>query len=520
MSFPGQAARSRRFIPFRLVPALDQYEWSVRLAQKPAGKLLLLAVYAGLLTQVMPNKWIYLIPCLFAFSFLPEWRSLLLVFATLGSVMLGFTNYNWNPIKYIANTDHIPIGFMTEWTAWVGLALTLIFCSLLVRMARGWGRFRLNRPVVVVLTVYSGLFCVVSYLPLPLPLHFALWTFLLLFNKYIWFLAYSLVEARTPENPAFIRQIGHYQPFWYPSTLPIPKGASYLRSIEAKTPEDLAITQLKGLKLLYWGVILWFFTLMIQGYLFGSASEPSRVYQIQWQAGSLDLLRHGAPVISLAKRAFPFLIPPYQSAFNQCISGSPFPIYQSWMSLVTYFFIDILQLAAITHVGISLCRMCGYRALRNVCNPLASKDIAEFWNRYYYYFKELLLHIFFYPTFFRYFKKNHPLRLFFATMVAVFVGNFSYHLFLNPFFIYKLGFFKAIWAYQTFLFYCFVLGTGIYVSQWRKTFSKKRGSLLPTYLKPLPVLSFYCIITIFADHRHESIEQNFKFLLYLFGVDI
>ena len=41
----------------------------------------------------------------------------------------------------------------------------------------------------------------------------------------------------------------------------------------------------------------------------------------------------------------------------------------------------------------------GSRALRNAHAPLSSRTIAEYWNRYYYDFKELLADMFFYPNF-------------------------------------------------------------------------------------------------------------------------
>lgn len=51
-------------------------------------------------------------------------------------------------------------------------------------------------------------------------------------------------------------QLGTLRPFWGDSPLPFTKGAAYLRKIEAHTPRDLSITQLKAIKLLIWVAIL------------------------------------------------------------------------------------------------------------------------------------------------------------------------------------------------------------------------------------------------------------------------
>ena len=74
------------------------------------------------------------------------------------------------------------------------------------------------------------------------------------------------------------------------------------------------------------------------------------------------------------------------------------------------------------------CRMAGFNALRNSYRPLSSRTIAEFFNRFYYYFKELLVDFFFYPAFLRYWKGHKRLRMIFATFAAVFFGNSFYHL--------------------------------------------------------------------------------------------
>ena len=119
-----------------------------------------------------------------------------------------------------------------------------------------------------------------------------------------------------------------------------------------------------------------------------------------------------------------------------------------------------------THIIIAIIRMCGFKALRNTYRPLASRTIAEFWNRFFYYFKELLVEFFFYPVFFRYFKNRPLLRMYTATMAAAFFGNFLFHFMRDIFYVIELGFFEAMIAFHSYFAYSFVLGNAIFLSQW------------------------------------------------------
>ena len=83
-----------------------------------------------------------------------------------------------------------------------------------------------------------------------------LWSFLMTLVPYLWFLAYALADTGTLNRTAFWQHLGVFHPFWGASLTPFGKGLSYLGKFEAKTPEDLAVTQLKGLKLACWTVLL------------------------------------------------------------------------------------------------------------------------------------------------------------------------------------------------------------------------------------------------------------------------
>ena len=87
-----------------------------------------------------------------------------------------------------------------------------------------------------------------------------------------------------------------------------------------------------------------------------------------------------------------------------------------WTSLLSNHFFDLLIISIWGHVIVAVVRMVGYRIPRNTHNPLASRSLAEFWNRY-----------FFYWAFHRFFKKQPKLHIAFATLCAAGIGNFLYH---------------------------------------------------------------------------------------------
>jgi hypothetical protein len=313
------------------------------------------------------------------------------------------------------------------------------------------------------------------------------------------------------------QQFGGYLPFWEPTVIPYPKGAGYLRKIAAKNPEEFAICQLKGLKLLLWALWLKLFAVIINITLYGYGEFLFGKLQFKRELGTVQLFLDGNYLRELVTLPFTGSLPRYEIAFNMAVNGTPLPWHMNWIILVVDFLYFILYVAFSTHVIIAIIRMCGFNALRNTYRPLASKSIAEFWNRYFYYFKELLVEFFFYPTFFRYFKNRPHLRMYTATMAAAFFGNFLFHFMRDIWFVVELGFFEAMVAFHSYFIYSFLLGNMIFLSQWhQEKVSQREIGPVSRFLAPVRVLGFYCLLTIFVDFRRESISDNMAFFLSLF----
>ena len=374
----------------------------------------------------------------------------------------------------------------------------------------------LERPVLVLICLYLGLMMIASYAPLLPAVRACLWAFLAIFGKFFWFTCYSLKECRAPNPAPTIRQFGHYLPFWSPNFVPYPKGSGYLQRIEVKTSEEFAVCQIKGLKLLLWALWLKLFAVVTNIILYGYGELLHGRLQFKRELGTVQLFFDGNYLSNLFTLPFSGLLPRYETALILAVNGSPLPWHTNWFVLVADFLYILLFVAMTTHVIIATIRMCGFKALRNTYRPLASKTIAEFWNRYFYYFKELLVEFFFYPAFFRYFKNRPLLRTYVATMAAAFLGNFLFHFMRDIWYVVELGFFEAMFAFHSYFIYCFILGNVIFLSQWRQGKINQRAvGPVSRFFAPVRVLGFYCLLSVFIDDRRESITDNIDFLLAL-----
>ena len=302
--------------------------------------------------------------------------------------------------------------------------------------------------------------------------------------SYLWFLAYALVDQRTREPSPALFQLGTFHPFWGSTTVPFGKGAAYLRKTLSKTRQDLAVTQIKGLKLLTWALMLQYLE-----------SGLSWLFNTAWILPNLNDLQ------------------------TLYVQGQAYSIASAWGALIWTTADSALHLAVGGHQVIAIARLAGFRLPRNTWRPLEARTIAEYWNRYYFYFKELLVDFFFFPTFLRVFRKHPRLRTFFATFMAAGVGNAVFHFFKDIQIVAEVGLWNALISFESYLFYCFMLALGISISQVRMN----RG-IKPSSSRYAIVWSFLCVwgfvlcLHIFGDEsRNHSLYERLSFMASLFG---
>jgi hypothetical protein len=489
-SFVHQPPGSTPKLSWRIIPAIDQDPRCVAYVQRLAGRLLLffaVTVLAALLNLLGVNFLVA--PLAVVCAYAGQHRRILIPLATL---LLLYQNGFWvdvGLVERVAEQEGVA-NQISQTMLYAGM-LALVFClfSCLLIFRHRIVALPLFRRSTLCLIVFFLTVVLVAQSPLAAGVpRVLLWSFLMTFLPYLWFLAYALADVGSKQRPAFWQHLGVFHPFWGSTLTPFGKGLSYLQKFEAKTPEDLAVTQLKGLKLAAWTFLLAggrnCFITLIHGYL---------------------------------------ELPSFDDTFLHCVAGAADPRYICWTSLLAYFAEDVLNMSVFGGAIIATARLAGFRLLRNTWRPLEATTLAEFWNRYYFYYKELLVDHFFYPAFLRYFRKHRRLRIFFATFSAACVGNLLFHFIRDIHFIADMGFWKAVAGEQSHAFYTFVLAMGVALSQMRLGTAKvSKGWLRGRVLPCLWVVAFFCVLHIFDAplDREHSIWQRGQFLLYLLGIDI
>ena len=216
-----------------------------------------------------------------------------------------------------------------------------------------------------------------------------------------------------------------------------------------------------------------------------------------------------------------------QDLFKLQSEGKNAPFYSFWLAAASTFFLDALFRGVQVHLAVSMVRMAGYNALRGMYKPFSANSIHEFYNRYSYYFKEVLVHTFFYPTYFTCFKKQKKLRLFFAIFMAAGVGNFLLHFLSETGYITNDGFFTHFRNFHVYWFHVTILSLGIYVSQNRNSGKKdapRKGALPRAIASTGSMILFYIFLTVFDVSRANvprglSLYDHFRYLGAMFGVN-
>ncbi len=384
----------------------------------------------------------------------------------------------------------------------------------------------LLRPLVLIVGVVVGLYVfyrltlLFARWPTPmrryplLSLHAGFWAGLALMRPLpvlgvlaeigpwlIWRLSYlvQLASRGGVQDTRFTDHALYLWPVFGGTSTPYGKGLDYLRRCEASDAAANSRSQLAGLKLLMLAVAWHYAVLLMDMFVFGAA------------AGFPDALSGYLPDGSLR---VPHL--------GDVIAGATVAVGVAWASLYLELIYATLRLAVAGHIIIGCLRLLGFNVFRNTYKPLLAESIIEFWNRYYYYFKELLVEFFFYPVFLRGGRLGPQLRLFVSVFAAAFVGNMYYHLILDPNLI-VAGDPGVIWArWGARLVYCFILALGIYVSMRRQQRTRRTrvATNWPGRLRRIAgVWTFYAVIHVWnVDASDATFSDRGNFCLRLLGL--
>jgi hypothetical protein len=461
-------ATAKGWAEFRLIPRVETYPAVVSFAQTLPGKFLLLILFCLSLCLSL-RDWSSATGFAFVIgliTFMPEYRRVSLAVAPLIFVAL--------------QTTHEPV-LLIETLGVVFLGMLLYWCVI------RWPKSRFGRrPLVFLLTGFSTLIVVACATTQYSRSYFVLWTLVGVVASYVWFIAYAVTDKSSKPASDGALELASFRPLWGSTNVPFPKGAAYLRRIEAKTPEQLAVVQLKGLKLLAWAILL-------------------QLFQVLWFRFFHDYLR----------------IPMPDQALAASVHGTPIAWHLRWESHILTYFELILNFSIFGHRIIACCRMAGFNAFRSTYRPLSSTTLIEFFNRFYYYFKELLVDFFYYPAFLRYWKGYRRFRTIFATFAAVFFGNSLYHLFKDWHFFRDEGLWRGIASYQVFFVYNTALAVALSISQLRKRGHRPKGFVRGHIIPSCGVAVFFILLLVFwCEDRTFTLPQTLRYFASLFFIHL
>lgn len=487
----------------KIVPQIDTDPELVSFGQTAAGKAALIGVFAlGLLVNRL-HLWIEMTVAIALMTYFPAMRRLLVSGAALYWLIFHSTWLNWTFLRALARAE----GQSTDWRLTVLvfgiLAVVFTVLALLFRSVRA-RRVSLaaKRPVLCLMTGYAAVLASAGLLPLHGMTRLVVWVVLAVTAPYLWYFAYALKDASAKTPDSVILQFGTLWPFWGGTAVPHAKGAAYLRKIEARNAKELSIVQLKAIKLLIWVSILRVFQQALQLFVYSDPNPQALQF--------IGLVRRIAPNLGVPR-------------LETALQVAALPVHVAWASLIAHFLQSLLTMAGGHNLFITCCRMAGFYALRNSYRPMEARTVAEFWNRYYYYFKELLVDFFFFPVFLRYFKQYRRLRVFAATMAAATVGNMVYHFLRDYWQVAEMGLWRAIAGFQVYAVYATTLGLGIGISQLRGHGREHpRGETQwRQVLATTGVLFFFCLLEIFdQEGRSYGLGLCLRFLLRLFLIPV
>lgn len=466
---------------------------SIEFAQRVSGKLCLFVI-SGILLYIFkaPFAAIAAIPLI---SFLPGRRKLIL---TLGSAGFIVEMLLRGPCQSSSNSAIAK----TPWTQ-AGVALLAVFGFVyavwltaknferLPAAVRRYKQVFLHGAMWVLLAVvwyWKSEYAILAAVMLPFV---------------VWRCGYLLISAHRGKvaGTGFLDHLYYLLPVWNGTNVPFGKGAEYLCGHRTQSGEDFAKSQLAGLKLLLLALAWKGTNYLMQGPVYGVESHRSFAWFGRFTLG----------------------IPHLDSLISGDVSVG---ILTAWLSIYLDIIRITLVIAGLGHVFIGTLRLFGFNVFRNTYKPLLAETIVDFWGRFYYYFKELLVDMFFYPTFVKYFKGMPKLRLFAAVFAAAFLGNMYYHLLWMQCTLVRGDFEPTLSYLRSYWLYCLLLSIGIYLSMQR---AYSQGNSAAGQMRPATKLvrlrriavvwTFFSLINIWNVVGGElTLAGRTSFFFSLFGI--
>jgi len=478
-------SRLRRFL------AIDERDSFIAYAQTTPGRVLITVIaLIAVAPQFGTLPAVMAVAAAMASVIWEKQRVLILFAATWASAFLNTALGEVDTLDNIRSVliqEHLPesassllaIGFLFLFFLAVAGILYRVRCAPHSLLAR--------RPLIVLLA-FEVILCSFGSFGLLHSWHRAmLWSAIFVVTPYLWFLPFAMADLRSRTPSPVPMQMSVLRSFWSPTYLPYGKGAAFLRKHLSTVPQELAITQLKAVKLLIWANIL-----------FGMRSA------LRW---ALEKSMHVSGI---------------GEVIDAFLAHRPYPLAVGWTALLISTARYALQIAAWAHLFVGIARLSGFRLPRGSWRPLQSRTLMDYFNRFHYYFKELLVDLFFVPTFFKVFRQHPRLRMFFATFMAAGVGNGIWHFVRDIGVVATAGPVAAFERFTSYVFYCVILATGVGVSQMRANLGiRPSGTLAGRLYSFFFVWTFVVCIHVFGyESLNQTLIERIAFMISLFGVPI
>ena len=201
----------------------------------------------------------------------------------------------------------------------------------------------------------------------------------------VWRFSYVVLSGKrgAAAQSRFRDHVFYCLPIWGGSNTPTGKGYDYFRQTRADAPEEIAASQLAGLKLIG---LAWIWTgvrALMNAVVRGDAAPHMTTFLGGWHLGIPTLWRchrgHGHGRVGRRERS-------------------------ASLGIDLIFVVTLRAAIARDTWPSASCVSSGSRCFATFTGPLLSTTLVEFWNRFNYYFKELLVDFFFFPTFLKAFK--------------------------------------------------------------------------------------------------------------------
>jgi hypothetical protein len=300
-----------------------------------------------------------------------------------------------------------------------------------------------------------------------------------------WRLSY-LIQFAARGNLAysgFGAHLFYIWPVYGPNGVPTPlgKGLEYLSRHETIERGGFAQCQLAGFRLLMLAFVWEVLLRAMDIYVYGKPPDPGWA----WLAtASMDL-------------------PRLHQMMDRDVTDARTVVAGLYLELVRM----SLFIAIYGHIIVGSMRLLGFRVSRHTDRPLLATSIVEFWNRWSYYYKEVLTEFFFFPIFLRSAWAGPRLRLFLAVFAAAALGN-MYFVILWEVDLLLSGNGQAMWIrWGSRTVYCIMLATGIWVSLLRQQQARKRAAAPPKGWSAIRsaflVCSFYAVAHVWNAGESE-----------------